>query len=241
MKYQLVEPELIDLTRHVRTAAGAARYHKPIGSPIGGGGVAEIVPPIRGNTRLNFQTMASPKKVSPLSAVDQAKKMSGLSVIRTSSKKQRSTRTPIDVHLTTGDANDVRKSLSSDVDGSLWKLDPQRLSEAMKDPNITPDRLRAMKREQALRFAKAKELLGPNVKEGLDGKLKKAKSAGAVTKLVHEHAPAPISKLYDIVTHSGTKVKDADHAQSVVDAVWDFAIKASVSAALLAIFHVTVG
>ena len=37
MTYQLAE---IDLTRHVRTPAGVAYFHKPIGSPIGGGGGA---------------------------------------------------------------------------------------------------------------------------------------------------------------------------------------------------------
>lgn len=36
-RYRLRQPDYVDLTRYVRTPAGVRRYHRPIGSPIGGG------------------------------------------------------------------------------------------------------------------------------------------------------------------------------------------------------------
>jgi hypothetical protein len=45
MKYRLADEggQDIDLTRHVRTPAGVAYFHKPIGSPIGGGSSHSLV------------------------------------------------------------------------------------------------------------------------------------------------------------------------------------------------------
>ncbi len=53
----------VELTRHVRTEAGAARYHKPIGTPLGGAS--------RGKTKVTTATKtisrkrAAPGKMSP--------------------------------------------------------------------------------------------------------------------------------------------------------------------------------
>lgn len=42
-RVQLRKPDYIDLTRHVRTEAGVRYYHKPIGTPLGGGSAGHKV------------------------------------------------------------------------------------------------------------------------------------------------------------------------------------------------------
>lgn len=70
MKYRLVGRHAgdIDLTRHVRTPAGVAYFHKPIGSPIGGGSGARTALKVT-TTTPDWQNLPfSSGKVGPTNA-----------------------------------------------------------------------------------------------------------------------------------------------------------------------------
>lgn len=130
----------------------------------------------------------------------------------------------------------VREFRGDDVTGNLWQLDAKRLTDAINSPNIDPDRLRALKVEKAKRIAVAQRILGS--KAGVKEVIKKAgNNPTKITRAINTHAPKPIVKVWASLAARGMKFKDADHAQSIVDSIWDFAVKAvlGTAGALLAI------
>lgn len=197
-----------------KRAAQSERDHRDIANAKSGGKVT-----LKGNDSYNLTTG---KKTSGKKA--QLK----TSARPTSGSKTRSAQPKVVVHLGNSDALAARQeatgSSSSGVNSNLWQLSPARLTEAINTPGVDPLRLTALKKEKAARIAKVSQLLGQ--KTSVDAGLKKIKDPSKISGFLHRKAPKFVATAYDKVTSGGKKVKSADHAQSIVDSIWDFAVKA---------------
>lgn len=258
MTYQLVE---IDLTRHVRTPAGVAYFHKPIGSPIGGKGSA--APSAKAALKTAFQerraARSNPFGQGPGPAITGSTSQAEIEKLGKGRKAVYPKAKPVPATkmskraraqeaaagavgdreaMAAGVRRDLRpKSSSND---NLWQLDNKRLTAALADPNTPAERKRALKIEKAQRISMVQSLL-KDKKEIMDNPEMKAAiksgDSGRIGRVLHKHAPKAVSKAWDkFVGRPAKAIKDADHAQSFMDAFWDFVVKAAGGVIAVAIF-----
>lgn len=155
----------LDFTRHVRTEAGAKRYHKPIGSPIGGddkiGGSGKSVDALAAELGNSIGRMLVENKRSvakhPGAAMRTAPSMPTTYAEHHAAAKRA--------------ARPRTKSSHGDDKSNLYQLDPERMQAAINDPNTPKDRKNAMRVIAAQRKATAARVLA--AKPGLKDYAKK--------------------------------------------------------------------
>jgi len=254
--YQLAE---IDLTRHVRTPAGEAYFYKPIGSPIGGKGSA--APKAKTTVGKAYKTAVAERRskrgntfggqgpgpaITGSTSAEEIKRLNGGRKPRLvpASKMAKRDAAKGAVAKSTAQrealAADVRKDLRGSGNDNLWQLDNKRLTAAIDDPNTPADRKRALRVEKAQRIAMVQNLLkdkkevmaNPEVKAAV-----KSGDSGRISKALHAHAPKAVAKAWDkLVKNPAHAIKNADHAQALMDGIWDFIVKAAGGVLAVAIF-----
>jgi hypothetical protein len=244
------------LTRHVRTEAGVRRYKKPIGTPLGGGegrAIAKAVvrdakkaAPSKPQERVNpaNEFLGHPNAARSPEAAKAAREAGSSPLRPTRAAKVRSNEprppAPAERPRPVETISPRRPTVTTNGDQNLWQLDPKRLSEAINNPNISPERQKALRVELARRKAKAAQLLGEK-KDALAFVDKNAegfadpKKANALFRALYKISPALKPKLEGIRNSSTSrKLRDVKILKTLIESAIDAVVKSIVGTSIVA-------